>query len=84
MHQQHNELNIIAVAREIRQYLEHYPEAADTLEGIARWWLTQQRFQQARDTVQQALDQLVAEGVVEKYITAEGKTVYSNAKRDAV
>ncbi len=84
MHQEHDDPNIIAIAREIRQYLEQYPEAADTLEGIAQWWLTQQQSQQALDTVKQALDRLVVEGIVKKYITAEGKTVYSGAKRDSV
>ena len=80
MHKAPNDLNVVAVAREIRHYLERHPEAADTVEGIARWWLMQQRFQQALGTVQQALDRLVAAGVVKKFITAEGKTVYSRAK----
>jgi hypothetical protein len=33
-------------ARAVLRYLETYPEAKDTLEGIAQWWLSLERTEQ--------------------------------------
>lgn len=48
--------DVETIAREIMAYLHLNPSAADTLEGIARWWL--QSGEPNLATVQRALDDL--------------------------
>jgi hypothetical protein len=76
-----NEAVITEVEEAIRRYLRTYPNAADNVEGITHWWLARQRFGETKETVEQALERLVAEGEVTKTVTGEGKVVYSYAKR---
>ncbi|ABA58346.1 hypothetical protein Noc_1880 [Nitrosococcus oceani ATCC 19707] len=76
----HNEEELAAVANAIKHYFDAHPNAADSVEGIARWWLTRQRFKEATETIEKALECLVAEGEVTKMVTGEGKFVYSYAK----
>ena len=75
--------NIGAVVQEIKEYLIIHPNAADGLEGIAKWWLSRGCYEQAVHRVERALEYLVAQGTVKKVITADGKTVYSSAARDS-
>lgn len=69
------------LAQEIRDYLSSHPNAADSLEGVTKWWLRRQRYEQALDKVRQALDHLVREGLVEK--TAADSPVYSLCRGSA-
>lgn len=48
-----------ALADEVLDYLSHHPGAQDTLEGIAEWWLLQQRIDRAIAEVETALSDLV-------------------------
>ena len=59
--------NVTAVARDIEKYFEHNPDAGDTVDGIADWWLAKERIDKARNHVHQALEYLVREGVLTKY-----------------
>jgi hypothetical protein len=68
---------VIALASEIERYLEEHPEAADTKEHIARWWILRQRIEAGLALTQEALDYLEANGVVER--TQQG--LYGLAKR---
>lgn len=52
------------VAQEIEQYLKTHPEAADSLEGIATWWVSRQRIRAEMAVVRAALERLAAAGVV--------------------
>jgi hypothetical protein len=57
------------------RYFVQHPHAADSLEGIARWRLLDQR---ARDLVAEtgrAIEQLVEEGLLEE-VSAGGQTLY--------
>ncbi len=72
---------LVALAQEIKRYLRAHPRAADTVEGIAKWWLTRQRYEEALERVQDALDLLVEQGVATKRIAAGGKVVYFSARR---
>lgn len=56
----------LRLAREIIRYLESRPEAADTVEGISKWWLMQQRFQNSILEVEGALDYLEGQKLIEK------------------
>lgn len=55
------------LAGEIERYLSCHPEAADSVQGIVHWWLTQQRLEVAVNAVTRALELLEKNGVVEKY-----------------
>ena len=55
---------INSVAHEIEQYLETRPEAADSLEGIATWWVSRQRIRTEIALVRVALEKLTDLGVV--------------------
>ena len=52
------------VAREIEDYLRAHPQAADSLEGIATWWVSRQRIQDEVEVVQAALVELSRAGVL--------------------
>ena len=64
------------VAREIERYLRNHREAADTVEGIAKWWLQRQRFEDAMETVESALEILVDRGLVERVMLPDNLVVY--------
>ena len=64
------------LAGHIAAYLEHHPEAADTVDGIAHWWLQRQRYRTAVTQIQQALDRLEAQGVVTATTSTTGRLVY--------
>ncbi|MBD3316216.1 MAG: hypothetical protein GF344_10540 [Chitinivibrionales bacterium] len=61
---------IVGLANEILKYLQAHPYAADTAEGIAKWWIWNQRISEMTSNVQWALDYLVGKGLlVTKRIT---------------
>ncbi|EXI67905.1 MAG: hypothetical protein AW08_01509 [Candidatus Accumulibacter adjunctus] len=72
-----NDPEVIALAAEIECYLKEHPEAADTTEHIARWWILRQRIEMGLALTQKALDHLEAKGVVER--TQQG--LYGLAQR---
>jgi hypothetical protein len=55
-----------AVAQAIRRYLIDHPQAADTAQGIQRWWLLPDFGELPLMTVEAALAQLESEGVVRR------------------
>ena len=63
-------------ARGISRYLADHPDAADTADGIANWWLRRIRIDASVSVVQQALDLLVAQGTVERRELPDGRHVY--------
>jgi hypothetical protein len=66
-----------AIADAIRRYLDTHPEAADSAEGIAAWWLEGSAVR--TDLVQAALDTLVREGVMQHDRLLDGTIIYSAA-----
>ena len=68
---------IVRIAQEIERYLQARPQAADSVEGIAKWWLSRQRFEESYDHVQQALDFLIARGRIRKRMNTDGTNIYS-------
>ena len=52
------------IANDILGYLIAHPDAQDTLEGIAEWWLLEQRITKQTALVSEALSVLVEEGLV--------------------
>ncbi len=78
----HADAEIEGIARELEQYVSLYPTAADTPEGIARWWLDRSE-QPALNLVEAALDLLIARGVLASRMLPDGKLIYACATRPA-
>ena len=61
----HTRLNAhLETAREILRYFIRHPDAKDTLEGIARWWFGNNRFEKNTSEVAESLHLLMARGFV--------------------
>ncbi len=58
-----NEPNL---AKGVLEYLLRYPDAQDTVEGIAEWWLLEHQVRHAVNDVRKAMDELEARGLVIK------------------
>ena len=73
------------IALQILAYLESNPDAQDTLDGIAEWWLLKQRFKTARTAVARALDELVERRLIMACQDASGRSFYrvNRGKRSA-
>jgi hypothetical protein len=69
------------IAHTIQRYLEVNPDAADSAEGIRRWWLPPALAEESPGTVEEALDRLVAAGVISRRPLPDGRVLY--AKRGA-
>jgi DNA-binding MarR family transcriptional regulator len=52
------------IARAVLNYLRRNPEAQDTIEGIAEWWLADQFLRLHPSTLKGALNELVARGFI--------------------
>lgn len=62
-------------------YLDKHPTASDSLEGISQWWLPK-AVAHSRADVERALEQLCAEGTIERCPQVDGQ--YHFRKRCAV
>ena len=69
-----------AVCRAVLAYLARHPNAADSVSGVARWWVGDDgRFSLAQ--VQRALDRLVDGGRLRRQPLADGSWLYAAALR---
>lgn len=50
----------------ILEYLAEHPQASDTLEGIAEWWVMRQQVRVEIKTLAQVLHRLTGSGLLEK------------------
>jgi len=64
------------MSRQIAAYLRAHPDATDTVEGILDWWLPVQRYEDAKTDVQQALRDLVQQGLIEEVAHYSGNRLY--------
>ena len=69
--------DVLAIAGEVECYLLEHPNAADSLEGISKWWLAGSQAKCSAENVQKALDYLVATGVVRRVAAMGMQTVYA-------
>jgi hypothetical protein len=76
-----DDAKVTMIAEEITRYLLGRPDAADTFDGIARWWLARIRIEDATAQVQKALDLLVAGNTVVRTVLPDGNALYRNARR---
>ena len=75
-----NESDVQQIADRIECYLKNHPNAADTIEGIAKWWLPEQGVEVSNLMVQQALNYLSSKLIVKSNTTFNGIKVYSRNK----
>jgi len=68
------------IANDILGYLIAHPDAQDTLQGIAEWWLLEQRITEQTALVSEALAVLVKEGLVIER-RSEARSYYKLNKR---
>lgn len=72
-----------AAARELREALRRYlrerPDAADTLVGIAEWWLPAPLRATPTERIRLALAELVAANEVRCTVLPDGTELYSRA-----
>ncbi len=69
------------IADAIQRYLDVNPDAADSAEGIGRWWLPPALAEESPRMVEEALDRLVAAGAIVRRPLPDGQVLY--AKRGA-
>ena len=69
------------IAEVINRHLAEQPEAADTAQGIANWWLQNQRTEIAPATVEAALSLLVSRGQLVTAVMPGGETLYRPSNR---
>jgi hypothetical protein len=71
MNERHEQISELIVS-----YLGKHPEAQDTLEGIANWWLTFERIELSTNAVADALQSLMQQGIVTLRVSGDGTTLY--------
>lgn len=71
------------IAREILAYLAERRGAQDTLEGIAEWWLWEQRVVTRAAEVQEAVGELVAARLLVERKGRDGRSHYRVNRRRA-
>ncbi len=69
------------ICESILHYLSQHPEAADSLEGIASWWLPPSNQSIHADVVQAALTLLVKEQRIALIELADGRTLYQSVTK---
>lgn len=52
------------IAQEILSYLDHHPEAKDTLDGIAQWWLLREWSERKLAEVERAVLLLLSKDLI--------------------
>ena len=65
-----------ALEREILSYLIENPDAHDTLEGIAHWWLLDRAIRAQTSKVEAALERLLSQGLVVKVERVDSEIQY--------
>jgi hypothetical protein len=74
------------LAQSILAYLTERQDAQDTLEGIAEWWLLEQKISSRTAEVREALSELVASELIVERKTGDAQTYYrlNRRKVDAI
>ena len=65
------------IAREILGYLLRHPDAADSLEGLARWRLVEATVRRTLDETERAVQSLVARGWVREVARPHAATLFT-------
>jgi hypothetical protein len=69
------------LAREILNYFLRHPQAADDLEGLARWRLMREKVRRTIEQTDEAIRWLVAKGFLEEIVTPGGRVFRLKGRR---
>ncbi len=61
----------------IKRYLTVHQEAADTAEGIAKWWLRNSGLNASEEETTVAMKSLIAQGLVQSVQQLDGRIIFS-------
>lgn len=75
-----NDSNVQQIADRIECYLKNHPNAADTIEGIIKWWLPGLEIEVPSLIVQQAINYLVSKSIIKCNPNLNGNKIYSRNK----
>jgi DNA-binding PadR family transcriptional regulator len=64
------------ICKYILAYLSDNPDAGDTFDGIAEWWLLSQQIKFETRNVSEAVARLVSEGLIEEHQGADTRKTY--------
>lgn len=78
------ERKTLSLQASLRRYLEQYPDAADSPEGIRQWWLTGEMRMTPIENLRHALLGLVASGEMQFCILPGGTELYARSGSSAV
>jgi hypothetical protein len=70
-----------ALIQGILSYLGAHPEAADTLEGIASWWLPPPTYSVTLENLQTALDRMAGDRRIARIHLADGRMLFQSAEK---
>ena len=71
------EKKVSEIAEEIYRYLSAHPNSADTIDGVAQWWLLHERYLKGLELVENALELLVEKGLIARRTNPDGNVIYS-------
>ena len=64
------------IADDILRYLCNNPDSKDTIEGIAQWWVLEQRIASQVRKVEEGVERLLSQGYLLAAAGPSGKRVY--------
>lgn len=73
--------DVMTIVSSLSRYWRRHPDACDTCEGIARWWIDAGSVPVPPQAVEVALAWMSACGVVETLVAADGRVRYRRACR---
>lgn len=73
---------VATIATTIRGYFATHPAAADSVEGIQRWWLLPLLREEPLPLVEIALERLVVDGTARRVVLEDGRVVYAYLRRN--
>lgn len=66
-----------ALAAEVLRHVAKHPGAADTVEGVCRWWLPRSGAEYGPAIVEAALERLVRDGALARRRLPDGQVLYA-------
>ena len=75
------DITVSVIAADIERYLAAHPLAADTVDGVRRWWLSEAVRDASVAEVEQALEVLEQRGVVIRRVVFGGSVMFSARAR---
>lgn len=64
------------IAQLLLDYMKKHPDAKHTAEGIARWWILQQLFEEEIALIENVLDYLTQKGILKEAILKDDQKYY--------